>query len=69
MKRWVCCGLAAVVVALGLGVSDASAVVVRYRGFVGVRAWPAPRVAYWGPRVVVAPPVYVAPPSAVYYYW
>lgn len=72
MRRWVCCGLAAAVLALGLGVWDASAAVVRYRGFVGARAWPVGRAAYWAPRAVVAPPVYVGPrrfyvaPSPVY---
>lgn len=69
MKRRVCCGLAAAVLALGLAVSDASAAVIRYHGFVGVRAWPVARAAFWAPAAVVAPrrvyvapaPVYVAP--------
>jgi hypothetical protein len=64
MKRWVCCGLVAAVVALGLGLSEASA--HYYRPFVGVTAWPGAYYgAYWGPRPYVAPPVYVAAPAYV----
>jgi hypothetical protein len=63
MKGWVCCGLVALVVALGLGLSEASAHYYHH-GFVGVTAWPGAYYgSYWGPRAYVAPPVYVAAPA------
>ena len=66
MKKWVCSLLAAAVLVFGLGVAHASAAVVRYRGFVGVRAWPAVRAAHWAPRALIGPPVYVAPRRAYF---